>query len=136
MAEKPVREEQTDPWELTSQILYVPGSLPGMNKMIGAAHSKSYHVYSNMKRKYTELVAACCKEQAIGPYTAPIKLRIQWIEPNKRRDLDNIAAAKKFILDGLVMAGVIPNDGWKHVLGWEESFEIGEPMVRIEILEA
>lgn len=40
------------------------------------------------------------------------------IEKTKKRDPSNICAAGiKFIEDGLVKAGVIPNDGWENVLG-------------------
>lgn len=40
------------------------------------------------------------------------------VEESMKRDPSNIcSAAIKFIEDGLVEAGVIPNDGWKNVLG-------------------
>lgn len=40
------------------------------------------------------------------------------VEETLKRDPSNVcSAAIKFIEDGLVKAGVIPNDGWKNVLG-------------------
>jgi hypothetical protein len=40
------------------------------------------------------------------------------IEQTKKRDPSNICSAGiKFVEDGLIEAGVIPNDGWKNVLG-------------------
>ena len=35
----------------------------------------------------------------------------------RRRDPDNLAGALKPILDGIVDAGVIPDDSWRHVAG-------------------
>ena len=46
-----------------------------------------------------------------------------WIEENKRRDLDNICFAKKFILDALVQAGVLQDDNRKIVTNFTDSFE-------------
>ena len=40
------------------------------------------------------------------------KIVFRWIEPNRRRDKDNVAFAKKFILDSLQEVGIIKNDGW------------------------
>ena len=48
---------------------------------------------------------------------------ITWIEENKRRDLDNICFAKKFILDALVEAGVLQDDNRKIVTNFTDSFE-------------
>ena len=49
-------------------------------------------------------------------------LFIEWRERSKMRDPDNIAAAIKYILDGFQAAGIIPGDGWRYNLGWENSF--------------
>lgn len=40
-----------------------------------------------------------------------VKIVFRWIEPNRRRDKDNISFAKKFILDSLQEVGIIKNDG-------------------------
>ena len=38
-------------------------------------------------------------------YKNPIKIHFHWVEENKKRDLDNVCFAKKFILDSMVKAG-------------------------------
>jgi len=48
-----------------------------------------------------------------------------WIESNKRRDPDNVAFAKKFILDAAQKAGLIENDGHKQIAGFTDRFEFG-----------
>ena len=46
---------------------------------------------------------------------SPVTVRFTWVEGNRRRDIDNVAFAKKFVLDGLVQAGVIGNDTPQYV---------------------
>lgn len=66
-----------------------------------------------------------------------IDLDITWYCKNKRKDKDNIAAGIKFILDGLVKAGTIENDGWKQVNNFSHSFKVDKdnPRVEVEIKE-
>ena len=57
-------------------------------------------------------------------FVGPITVCSLWIEQMRRRDPDNVALAKDFILDGLVAAGVFDGDGQRHVAGLQETFEI------------
>ena len=59
-------------------------------------------------------------------WTKPIKIHFHWIEGNKRRDLDNIAFAKKFILDSMVKFGKLHDDNRKCVYAFTDTFEYGE----------
>lgn len=68
-----------------------------------------------------------------------VKIKFTWVEDSRRRDLDNICYAKKFILDALVKAGKIPTDGQKHVKGFTDDFRTGESakvIVEIEEVKA
>ena len=66
----------------------------------------------------------------------PIKIHFTWIEGNKRRDLDNICFAKKFILDSMVKNGKLPDDNRKYVYAFTDSFKYGnETKVILEIEE-
>lgn len=56
----------------------------------------------------------------------PVKVNFHWVETNRKRDMDNIAFAKKFILDALVAKEKLAGDGWKYVVGLEDTFEVGE----------
>ena len=62
-----------------------------------------------------------CNKQADTDYK-PVIGHFTWIEENKRRDLDNICFAKKFILDALVNAGVLADDNRKIVTNFTDSF--------------
>lgn len=48
--------------------------------------------------------------------TKPIIIHITWIEENKRRDVDNVYSAIKYIQDALVQTKVIQNDSAKNVI--------------------
>lgn len=48
----------------------------------------------------------------------PVFINFEWHERTKRRDADNIASAKKFILDALVKNGILIDDSRKYVKGF------------------
>lgn len=100
------------------QSFFVPGPLPSLNEMIAAA--KGYNgrgfAYSKMKQEWTDLVVECALKAGLQPMETAL-VRCRWQEKNTRRDLDNVRAGVKFILDGLVKAEILPSDTQKAV--WE-----------------
>lgn len=114
----------------------IPGRLPGLNEMIDAARSSKY-TSAQQKRRHTEDIAWYIKAAKI-PHFQKINVIITWYEPNKDRDKDNIHAGVKFIMDALVMAGVIKNDGWRYVgtISHDTQVDKFNPRVEVEILEA
>lgn len=115
--------------------LIIPGRLPGLNDMTDAARRNRYES-AKMKREYTDLVAWCAKSARL-PRFERVDLIITWYEPNMKRDKDNIMAGQKFILDGLVQAGVLSNDGWKQIGKVIHDFKIDRqnPRVEVELIE-
>lgn len=120
---------------MRSEKLIIQGSLPSLNEYTRANRGNKY-AGNKIKQDATDLVCLYAKSQITGKYER-ISLSITYYCKNKKKDQDNIAFAKKFILDGLVKAGVIPNDGWKNVEGWEETFEVdkNEPRICVVIKE-
>lgn len=59
-------------------------------------------------------------------FPTPCRLKFTWIIPDKRKDPDNIAFAKKFIFDGMMAAGMIENDNLNHILGFSDHFVISK----------
>jgi len=114
----------------------IEGRLPGLNEMIDAAKKGKgkYQPYSIMKQTYTDMVAWLAKKL---PAYEKVALIITWHEPDQRRDPDNIMAGQKFILDGLVAAGTIPNDSQKYVRGIVHRFKVDRknPRVEVEIVD-
>jgi len=97
-----------------------------MNEMIAAAKGNGGRGigYSKMKKAWTDTVWALAKSARLEPIAGRVMLHFEWIEKDKRRDPDNIAAGgRKLILDGLVKAGVLKGDGWRYVDTWTDSFK-------------
>lgn len=110
--------------------LIVPGELPTLNEIIEAAKNH-WGTYKRMKKVQTYNVGWRAKKL---PRFSRVYLKITYYRKNRKHDPDNIAAGKKFILDGLVEAGVLENDGWKQISGWEERWEIDKANPRVEII--
>jgi Holliday junction resolvase RusA-like endonuclease len=56
------------------------------------------------------------------PKLEQVNITFTWQEGNKRRDYDNVAFAKKFILDALVKSGKLKDDNRKCVVGFTDRF--------------
>lgn len=112
-------------------VLIIPGRLPDLNDMTDAARKNKF-ASADMKKVNTELAAWYAKSARI-PRFNKVDIVFTWYEPNRKRDKDNIIAAQKFILDGLVMAGVLSNDGWKQVGDILHRIRVDKNNPRIEI---
>lgn len=104
--------------------LWIDGPFPGQNEIVSAAkgfRGRGYG-YSKMKKEWTAKVRDEAWKAKLPCFIGPVFLRFTWVEPSRRRDKDNVAAAKKFVLDGLVDAGVLSKDGWKQIDGFADYF--------------
>lgn len=64
----------------------------------------------------------------------PVVIHYTWYTKDLRKDVDNIAFAKKFINDGLVDAGVLENDSRKFVaLVQDQGFHVDKKRPRVEV---
>ena len=70
---------------------------------------------SKYKKEQTDDVANQILAQNPPKFTKPVIVEFHWIEINKKRDPDNFVFAKKFVLDGMVKAGLIAKDGWSNI---------------------
>jgi Holliday junction resolvase RusA-like endonuclease len=109
----------------------IPGVLPGMNEIVEAARGDKY-ASSKQKKEYTDIVAWTAKAARI-PHMERIDITFRWYEPNKRRDKDNITAGAKFVMDGLVKAGIIKNDGWAQIGDISHLFDVDRHNPRVEV---
>ena len=70
-----------------------------------------------MKKNCTAKVRYQCKGLPRPEGEPPWSLLVIWHEPNGKRDEDNVDFGVKFLLDGLVDAGVIPDDSRRYIRG-------------------
>lgn len=111
--------------------IVIPGELPDLNTIINES-KKHWASYSTMKKENTEMVAWLAKGK--GKFKK-IDLEITWYCKDKRKDKDNImAGGLKMILDGLVVAGVIKNDGWSEIGSINNHFEVDKDNPRVEVV--
>ncbi len=111
--------------------LIIPGEFPTMNEIINKSKTH-WTKYREMKQSYDDTVAFYADKQEI-PFFESAKLKITYYRKNRRVDPDNISASKKFILDGLVQAGILPEDGWDEIKGFEESWKVDKENPRVEV---
>jgi len=116
-----------------THTLTIPGQLPGLNEYIAAERGGGgKYRAAAMKRDAETLIGLCARQQLRGVYfTAPVTMHYTWCEPNRRRDKDNIAFARKFVQDALVAAGVLQGDGWACIEGFTDRFEVDRAHPRI-----
>jgi hypothetical protein len=116
---------------------FVPGKVPSLNELLDAKGGTAPRVQSIIMRHlpkkgkgrgarfdaYNDLKQDW-KHRTIKAIGAPfVRVNAAFfgyvvVEQAQTRDPSNIgASAIKFIEDGIVAAGVMPNDGWKQVLG-------------------
>lgn len=114
--------------------IVIPHTFPTLNEFIAAQNSQNRYVAAKLKKDNTELVRLHCLRTKM--ITKPVFIYFFWYVKNARKDPDNIAFAKKFILDGLVAAGVLANDTQKYVVGFHDEFFIDKnERVEIELEE-
>lgn len=113
--------------------LEIQGQLTDLNKYIQAERGNRY-AGASLKKKNTELVRVQALDK--GKMKEPVMVTFNW-KYSSRHDFDNIAFAKKFVLDGLVKAGVISDDTQAVVQGFAGEYftkvDKGEEGVIVEL---
>lgn len=97
--------------------------LPSLNDYVRACRTNKY-AGSKMKAEIETEIALFIGK--LPRFDNPVTIRFHWVEGSKRRDLDNVAFAKKFILDALVKRGKLKDDNRRHVQGFTDTFEYGK----------
>lgn len=101
----------------------IPMKLPSLNDYIKACRTNKF-AGSSMKKNVQSDIGYFINQ--LPEFDKPVRINFTWIEANKKRDLDNIAFAKKFILDAMQECGKLENDNRKWVTGFSDSFGYGD----------
>lgn len=110
----------------------IPGELIDLNTYIQHERGNRFAAAKD-KETETETVYWAIKQAHIQPIKKSVYVVFGWYCKNKRKDKDNISFAKKFIFDGMVKAGIIADDGWEEIEGFEDEFYVDKENPRIEV---
>lgn len=93
--------------------------LPSMNEYI-ATMNNNRHNGNRFKGEIEEMIGWYIKQAltagTLRPFgETPCEISIEWHEATKRRDVDNIQSAQKFIMDALQAQKVIKRDSQRYV---------------------
>lgn len=90
--------------------------LPSLNDYIDQCRFNKYTA-ATFKRGIDNLIIAEIYQQLKGVHiTKPVIVHLHFVEENKKRDVDNVYSAAKYILDALVKRKVLENDNPKYVV--------------------
>lgn len=123
------------------QELWVPRRVPSLNEVLdqrGVTYGngvRRFDGYAVMKKSWAQDVAVLCVKAKLKPVKR-VRLHFTIVEPNRRKDPDNLVGVLgKLVTDGLVQAGVLPDDGWDEIESLAYEWCLGKApgvLVRIE----
>lgn len=116
-------------------IIY--GDFPGMNEFIKANRTQhgKWNQGNAMKQRDQGIIMTQLPKRRIKP---PVWISYTYYCPNRKKDLDNISGYfHKVFQDALVARGIIPNDNWSCVKGFEDHFFVdrNNPRIEVEVTE-
>lgn len=91
------------------------GRLPGLNEIISACRHNKFSG-AKQKRDATAFIGFQLLSLKVPAIRFPVKIHFKWVEPNHRRDRDNVQSGSKFILDAMQELFLLVNDSRKWVL--------------------
>ena len=123
-----------------SEVIIIPLTLPGLNEYINAERANRYkgaHMKKQAQKDIEIFIKQAINKGTLHRHETQCRLEITWIEPNNKRDGDNISFATKFIQDALVEMGVFPDDNRKYINGLKHEFMTNQrdPRIIVEIKE-
>lgn len=97
--------------------------LPSLNDYINVCRRNRFEA-GKIKKDLEADIAVFFRN--IPHFARPVRIDFEWVEDSRRRDLDNVCFAKKFILDALVKSGRLDDDNSKCVVGFTDTFRYGK----------
>lgn len=105
---------------METTLIVIPGELCDLNTYIKAERGHRI-LAAKIKSEETQRVWAHAYGKKVPKdMQYPIIVEAVWFVKDEKKDQDNITFAKKFILDGMKQAGMIPDDSRKFVRVWRD----------------
>lgn len=110
------------------------GEFTDLNTYINAERTNRFIGAKIKKTNNDNVLKQLTLKEIIKDY--PVFITCTWFVKDNRKDPDNIAFAKKFILDAIVTKGILKDDTRKCIKGFTDLFETDKnnPRVEIEII--
>lgn len=104
--------------------LEIPGTLPTSNEYFNKERTNRFAA-AKTKKDTQEYI------RSFIPFGSPqfkgaVVVYFRWVRPDMRCDKDNVAFAKKFILDALQEAEIIESDSWKLCTPYDIGFAVNK----------
>jgi len=110
------------------------GRLESLNTTERDQRNPYYRFYAARKRKSIKRhIAQWILYSRVPKFKGPVRIHIHWVEQDRRRDLDNIRAGSKVLLDTLVKMDRIKNDSQKWVVELTDSYQVDKANPRVEV---
>jgi hypothetical protein len=94
----------------------IPYRLPSYNEASNADRSHAQKG-ARLRREIEQGIMWEIKAAHVKPVLSPCIVVMTFVEGNRKRDVDNVESAKKYILDALVSSGILQGDSPKWVVG-------------------
>lgn len=105
--------------------VWIPVAFPGRNVAERAARANKY-AGAELKKRFTAI--ACVYVRSAMPRGwVPLEkygVEFRWVCVSCRQDPDNVTSGCKYVLDGMVRAGLVAGDGWRNVQAIKHSFTL------------
>lgn len=92
--------------------------LPSLNEVIGSNRANRMMGAKQKREIQSDIltyIRLACLNGDLVPQRKRCTVSITWHERTKKRDVDNIQSAQKFILDAMVDGGILEDDGRRYV---------------------
>ena len=105
------------------QTAVIECKLPSLNDYVRACRKNAF-CGNKMKQDIEKMLM--WQMGRLRKIKTPCYICFEWHERTKKRDKDNVAFGKKFVLDAMQKAEKLENDSNKCILGFSDRFIYGE----------
>lgn len=99
---------------MKKRTFFIAGEFPSLNEYI-AAERGHRQAAAQMKRDFTSVAQYAVTGEEPVDLRPPMSVTFVWYRKNALTDLDNVSFGQKFVLDGMVKAGIIRDDNMNMI---------------------
>ena len=108
-------------------LMHFTGSLPDLNTVISIT-KRHWHRYASLKKAASNKICLQTLAERLKPIRDPVDVLFTWEQRDRRKDPDNVSHAAKYVLDGLVKAKLLEDDGARQIHSITHRFSYGHPI--------